>query len=61
MRQPAIKVQGLWKEYVVGRAQQRHTTFYELLSSGLKAPLRRLRHLGGQATEQERFWALRDI
>lgn len=58
---PAIRVQGLWKEYVVNHAQERHGTFYDLLASGLKAPLRRLRQLGGAVPEQERFWALRDV
>ncbi|MFN3630461.1 MAG: ATP-binding cassette domain-containing protein, partial [Casimicrobiaceae bacterium] len=58
---PAIRVQGLWKEYVVNHAQVRQGTFYDLLASGLTAPLRRLRRLGGSAPEAERFWALRDV
>ena len=58
---PAIRVQGLWKEYVVHHAQERHGTFYDLLASGLKAPLKRLRRLGGAVSETERFWALRDL
>jgi lipopolysaccharide transport system ATP-binding protein len=58
---PAIRVQGLWKEYVVNQAQERHGTFYDLLASGLKAPLRRLRQLGGAVPQAERFWALRDV
>ena len=58
---PAIRVEGLWKEYVVGHAHERHDTFYELLTSTLKAPLKRLRNLGGQAEEKERFWALQDV
>jgi lipopolysaccharide transport system ATP-binding protein len=61
MTKPAIKVEGLWKEYIVGHAQERHDTFYELLTSSLKAPLKRLRKLGGQADETERFWALKDV
>jgi len=61
MTQPAIKVEGLYKEYVVGHANQRHDTFYELLTSTLKAPLKRLRSLGGEAEEKERFWALQDV
>lgn len=61
MPHPSIRVQGLWKEYVVNHAQERHGTFYDLLASGLKAPLRRLRQLGGAAPEAERFWALRDV
>lgn len=61
MTKPAIKVEGLWKEYVVNHAQVRHGTFYDLLSHNLKAPLRRLRKLGGQTEESERFWALQDV
>ena len=61
MTQPAIKVEGLWKEYTVGRVNVQHGTFYDLLSHTLKAPLKRLRSLGGQAQETEKFWALRDV
>ena len=61
MTHPAIKVEGLWKEYTVGAAQQQHGTFYDLLSHSLKAPLRRLRNVGAQAADTERFWALRDL
>ena len=61
MSHPAIKVEGLYKEYVVGHAHERHDTFYELLTSTLKAPLKRLRSLGGESEEKERFWALQDV
>ena len=61
MTQPAIKVEGLWKEYSVGRANVQHGTFYDLLTHTLKAPLKRLRRLGGQARETEKFWALQDV
>jgi lipopolysaccharide transport system ATP-binding protein len=61
MTKPAIKVEGLYKEYVVGHAQQQHGTFYDLLTSGLKAPFKRLRSLGGKTEEKERFWALKDV
>ncbi len=61
MTKPAIKVEGLYKEYVVGHAHEQHDTFYELLTSTLKAPLKRLRSLGGQSEEKERFWALQDV
>ena len=61
MPYPAIKVECLWKEYIVGSAQQRHNTFYDMLASAVQTPLKRLRRLGGEAPEAERFWALRDI
>lgn len=58
---PAIRVQGLWKEYVVNHARERHGTFYDLLFNSLKAPFQRLRRLGGEVQESERFWALKDV
>ena len=61
MTRPAIKVEGLYKEYAVGQARQRHGTFYDLLSHSLQAPLRRLRNLGDLTEARERFWALRDV
>ena len=61
MSKPAIKVEGLYKEYVVGHAQDRHGTFYDLLTDSLKAPLKRLRSLGGQTEQKEKFWALHDV
>ena len=61
MSKPAIKVEGLWKEYTVGAARQQHGTFYDLLSHSLKAPMRRLRNSRVQTEDTERFWALRDV
>ena len=61
MTKPAIKVEGLWKEYVIGSAEQMHSTFYDLLSHTLKAPFKRLRNLGGARDEANQFWALKDI
>ena len=61
MSPPAIKVEGLWKQYTVGAAQQRPSTFYDLLAHSIKAPFSRLRSLGGQVEEAEQFWALRDV
>lgn len=61
MTKPAIQVEGLWKEYVVGSAQQRHSTFYDMLGHSLKAPFNRMRRLGGDIDEANHFWALRDI
>ena len=61
MSLPAIKVEGLWKQYTMGAALQRHDTFYDLLSHALKAPFRRVGKLGGQTETPEQFWALRDV
>lgn len=61
MSLPAIKVEGLWKEYTLGTPQQRTGTFYDLLTHSIKAPLNRLRKLGGLSDISEQFWALRDV
>ncbi len=61
MTKPAIKVEGLCKEYVVGAAHQSHSTFYDLLSQTMKAPFQRFRNLAGGSDESNQFWALRDI
>ena len=61
MSEPVIKVERLSKEYMVGTAHRQHTTFYDLLSDFIQAPLDRLRKLGGQADDANRFWALRDV
>ncbi len=57
----AIKVDCLWKEYTIGVSQERHTTFYDLLSQAIKNPLTSLRRVGGNETDANRFWALRDV
>lgn len=61
MAKPAIKVVGLWKEYVIGTQQKVRSSFYDLLSSSLTAPFRARRK--GTVEEQvaESFWALRDV
>jgi lipopolysaccharide transport system ATP-binding protein len=61
MTLPAIKVEGLWKEYTVGHAQTSHSTFYDLLGATLKSPFRALRGLRGQPEEEDKFWALRNV
>jgi lipopolysaccharide transport system ATP-binding protein len=61
MTVPAIQVEGLWKEYTVGSALPRHTTFYDLLSHALRAPFARKGEMDGEAEDPSRFWALRDV
>jgi lipopolysaccharide transport system ATP-binding protein len=57
----AISVQGLSKQYVIGGQERGYPTFREMLLTGFAAPLNRLRKLGGNAKEEERFWALKDV
>lgn len=61
MAKPAIKVEGLWKEYVIGAQQNAHGTFYDMLSSSLAAPFRALRKRTAEEQAAESFWALRDV
>lgn len=66
MSDTAIRVEGLGKEYRIGALQNQNTTFREVLSSTLKAPLRRARAIFsgqayGAAGLDESVWALKDI
>lgn len=61
MSKYAIQAEGLGKVYIIGGVEQRHDSFREMLTGALTAPLRRLRKLGGAASEEEQFWALQDI
>ena len=55
---PAIKVERLSKEYVIGGRRESHRTIREELSGGLASPLRTLRRLAGGPPPAERFLAL---
>mgnify|MGYP002862511065 FL=1 len=46
---------------MVGHTRHLHGTFYDLLAHTLRAPLSRLRQLGGETASDERFWALSDV
>lgn len=58
---PAIKVQNLGKEYVIGSKEKGNETFREMLVSSLSAPFRRFTQSKGQSQQEERFWALKDV
>lgn len=61
MSAPAIKVQGLSKEYIIGRQQKGQETFREMIVAAVAAPFQRLRKMRGDVAQEERFWALKDI
>lgn len=61
MGQPAIRVNGVWKEYVLGTEQHQHGTFYELLSSVLKRPFGGAGKADKAPRTEEHFWALQDV
>lgn len=58
---PAIRVENLSKEYVIGGRERVGDSFREMLSDSLLAPLRRFRRLAGNVTPEERLLALDDI
>jgi lipopolysaccharide transport system ATP-binding protein len=59
MTLPAIKVEGLWKEYQIGRSTA-GMTFRETIIENVKASLRQLTGRGN-AKSRESFWALQDV
>jgi len=59
MSLPAVRIEGLWKEYRIGGQRHAGETFYDALSRGL-ARLTGRNEAESQAAA-ERFWALRDI
>ena len=56
---PAIRAEGLGKEYSIGSHPRSQETFREMLWAALSAPFGRI--LGGGRPEAERFWALQDV
>ncbi|HEV8434972.1 MAG TPA: ABC transporter ATP-binding protein [Thermoanaerobaculia bacterium] len=61
MTTSAIVVESLGKEYAVGVAERQNTTFYDVVSDWVRAPLERIRKFAGRVEEADRFWALRDV
>ncbi|RUM36872.1 MAG: ABC transporter ATP-binding protein [Desulfobulbus sp.] len=61
MNEPAITVNNLSKQYVLGGEVDPHKTFREMLTGLVREPLHRLRKIQGSSARQETFWALKDI
>lgn len=66
MKNIAIQVRGISKEYHIAKAQAKYSTLRETITNSFAAPVRRVRKLlKGQATGaaelDESFWALQDI
>lgn len=59
----AIRVEGIGKQYRVGRRRTGYRTLREALAEGFRAPLRWGRNQGGtnRAKPDEWFWALKDV
>ncbi|HET6326330.1 MAG TPA: ABC transporter ATP-binding protein [Planctomycetaceae bacterium] len=61
MSEPAIRVQNLGKQYQLGAREAGYVTFREAISGLFTNPVRRFKSLSGRATEDESFWALKDV
>ncbi len=56
MSESAIRVEDLWKEYVLGAQQAAGRSFREAVSDAVAAPFRR-----ETAVMEDRFWALKGV
>jgi len=61
MATPAIRVEGLCKEYAIGGPQSAARSLRETLGEMLALPARGSARQATTAAAQERFWALRDV
>jgi lipopolysaccharide transport system ATP-binding protein len=61
MTNPAIRVEGLWKEYVIGSQVSAGLTFREAIVETARKSLKWLAGDGDPARDNGRFWALRDV
>jgi lipopolysaccharide transport system ATP-binding protein len=61
MSTATISVEGLGKAYRIGLRAEAHRTLREALVGLAKAPFQRYQRLGERRTEQDTFWALRDV
>ncbi len=57
----AIRVEGLGKHYQLGARENGYTTIRETLTGFVTNPLKRFKSLSGRETDDESFWALRDV
>ncbi len=60
MTVPAIRVVGLWKDYVIGAAAGTQT-FREALTEAFTVPFRRLGRGATEGQAERRFWALQNV
>lgn len=58
---PIISISGLSKEYSLGSESIANQSFREMVLGSLSAPFRKFRRLSGNDSQQEKFWALKDI
>jgi len=58
---PAIRVEKISKEYLLGGRERAQETFREMIASSLLAPYRRFRRLAGDVPPEGRFFALKEV
>jgi lipopolysaccharide transport system ATP-binding protein len=61
MSKPAIRVEGLGKEYMIGGRERASTSFREALLDAMASPLRHVFGSRRSSEAENRFWALKDI
>ncbi len=61
MSMPAIRVEGLWKQYQVGGRERPPESFREAVTRAVAAPFRRLAGRAGASQRDRWFWALQDV
>lgn len=61
MSGPAIRVEGLWKQYRIGSRQREPESFREALTRILSAPLRWPASIPSGSRKPPWFWALHDV
>ena len=58
----AVRVDGLGKQYRLGKQNEKYRTFRDTVAAGLSAPLRALKAKSGDKDKaDETFWALKDV
>ncbi|QDU56904.1 ABC transporter ATP-binding protein [Aeoliella mucimassa] len=61
MSRPIITVDNLSKAYRLGQQDEKYPSFREALVGAAKAPFKRFQRLSGRGSEDELFWALKDV
>ena len=61
MSRPAIVVENVSKQYRIGLRAKGKRSLHKTATDFLAYPFRRFLALGGQMTEEDRFWALQDV
>jgi lipopolysaccharide transport system ATP-binding protein len=57
----AIRVENLGKHYQLGARENGYSTLRETITGFVTNPLKRFKSLSGRSTDEESFWALRDV